>query len=698
MHSRTGRIITRTVVALIALLAVLIAAAVVVLATFDWNRVRPWVDDKVSQAIARPFAINGDLKISWRRPSGETGWRAWVPWPRFSASRIVIGNPDWAKRKDFATLDQVDFEVEAWPLTEQRIVIPVINLVNPSLDLERLRDGRNNWTFKPPSAKPTGWTLALHDIAFAKGHIAYADELTQANLQATVDTLGKPIPFAEVLKQQAGRSTPSGATVRANPAPAGAQPYALGLVVKGSYKGTAMDGDGKLGGLLALQDASRPFPIHANLRYGDTRIAAVGTLTDPMHLAALDLRLWLSGVSMAHLYPLTGLTLPATPPYATDGHLSGHLRSSGSVFKYENFTGRVGSSDLSGSLSYAARQPRPLLTGDVVSKQLRFVDLAPLIGADTKASKLQRGDTTAQPAGKKLPVERFRTERWASIDADVRFTGQRIIRQASLPLQNLSTHLTLKDGVLSLDPLRFGVAGGELDSTLRLDGRRAPMAGRMNLSVRHVKLKQLFPTIAVMQSSFGELQGDAELSATGNSVAALLGSSNGEVKLLMNNGAISGTLLEEAGLNVANIVLYKLFGDKTVKIHCAAADFVATQGRLDSRLFAIDTEDALITISGQINLATERMDLTVHPQAKGLRVLSLRSPLYVKGSFSKPDVGVNTGVLLLRGGSALGLVLLAPPLAALLPLTAISPGSDTSCQTMLARMRTPPRVPAKAGR
>lgn len=66
--------------------------------------------------------------------------------------------------------------------------------------------------------------------------------------------------------------------------------------------------------MLALQDASKPFPLQAEVSAGSTRAAVVGTLTDPLNLGALDLRLKLSGTSMANLYPLTGITLPDTRP------------------------------------------------------------------------------------------------------------------------------------------------------------------------------------------------------------------------------------------------------------------------------------------------------------------------------------------------------------------------------------------------
>ncbi len=243
-----------------------------------------------------------------------------------------------------------------------------------------------------------------------------------------------------------------------------------------------------------------------------------------------------------------------------------------------------------------------MLSGTLVSNLLRFADLGPLIGGDSIESRRQRGDASSQPAGKVLPVEEFRTDRWQTLDADVRLTGRRILRDKALPISDLYTHLRLDNGVLTLDPLRLGVAGGVLTGTIHLDGSADPLAGRFSIAARHLRLKQLFPTFAPMQTSLGEINGDAALSALGNSPARLAATSNGEIKLLVNDGAISNLLLEAAGLNVANVVYNQLFGDKTTRIHCAAADLVVSNGVAVPRLFALDTDDALINVDGKVDL------------------------------------------------------------------------------------------------
>ncbi|UMZ12707.1 AsmA family protein [Pseudomonas sp. MPFS] len=679
--TRTRKILFWIVTGLILLLAGL----VLVIAFFDWNRVKPIINDKVSQELHRPFAINGDLSVAWQREPDEGGWRAWIPWPHVVAQDLSLGNPDWSKAPQMVSLKRVELRISPLALLVQQVSIPRIDLTEPEVALQRLADGRANWTFKfdpqEPDAEPSKWSVDIGAIGFDKGHVTLDDQNLKTRLDLQVELLGQPIAFSDIVgESEAKRVTEQGGEPQA---------YAFALKVKGQYHGQKLAGSGKIGGLLALKDASKPFPLQAQAQIGDSRIELRGSLTDPLNLGALDLRLKLAGSSLGNLYPLTGVTLPDSPPYSTDGRLTAKLHDpAGAAFSYKDFNGKIGESDIHGSLAYVASQPRPKLSGALVSNQLLFSDLAPLIGADSNAKQKARGGESKQPTDRVLPVEEFRTERWRDMDADVEFTGKRIVHSAELPFTDLYTHLVLNDGQLSLEPLRFGVAGGKLDAQIRLNGHATPLEGRARLTARNFKLKQLFPTFEPMKTSFGELNGDADIAGRGNSVAALLGSANGDLKMLINDGAISRSLMEIAGLNVGNYVVGKLFGDKEVKINCAAADFGIKTGLGTSRLFVFDTENAIIYIDGTANMATEQLDLTITPESKGLRLFSLRSPLYVQGKFIKPSAGVKAVPLVLRGAGMVALGVIAGPAAGLLALVAPSNDEPNQCAPLLQQMRS----------
>lgn len=683
--TRTGKALSWTG----GIVVILVVAIVIFIALFDWNRLKPTINKKVTAELNRPFAIQGDLGVDWSRQRDEGGWRAWVPWPHIHAEDIVLGNPpDVPSDTPMVHLERVDASLAPLALLNKEVLIPRIWLKKPDASLIRLADGKNNWTFnlansdnKDPNQPPSAWSFKMNDIVFDRGQIDFKDATLKADFRAVIDPLGKPLPFTEVTGKKAEKGgkdddkhyTPD---------------YVFGWKVDGKYKGEALSGNGKIGGMLALQDPNARFPLQADVRSGDTRVVVAGTLTDPMNLGELDLRLKFSGQTLSDLYGLTGVLLPQTPPYETDGHLIANLHNAkGAKFRYENFNGEIGSSDIHGSLTYTASKPRPDLEGSLTSNQLRFADLAPLIGADSNSDKAKRGETTRQPSNKVLPVEKFDTKSWRVMDADVKFTAKRIEHGESLPISNLNTHLKLKDGDLLLDPLRFGVAGGNLNSTVRLEGDKSPMQGRVDMHARGLQLKQLVPNVQSMKKSLGQLNGDAKLTGTGNSVAALLGTSNGEMKLLINDGVISRGLMEIAGLNVGNYVVTRLFGDDEVAINCAAADVNIKSGLARPSLLVFDTENAVINVSGTTNFANERLDLSIDPESKGLRVLTLRSPLYVRGTFKNPDAGVKPGPLIARGAAAVALGAIVAPAAALLALISPSDNDSNQCGAILQKMK-----------
>lgn len=673
------------------LLVFLLLVLVIFMAVFNWNLLKPTINEQVSETLGRPFAIEGNLDVHWARDHEAEGWRRWVPHPTASAESITLGNADWGKAPYFVRLERVELELSPLALLGKRIAIPRIQLTGPSAHIERLADGRANWTFEKLTTDtndaekekaPSAWTLDIGTIGFDKGAVTVADEAQRVDVALNVTPLGKPIPYNEIV---------GGAVGKRDDEAAAPQDYAFAWDAKGRYRGQALSGEGKIGGLLALQDAAIPFPVQVDLRAGNTRAVVEGTLTDPRNLGALDLRLRLSGDSLGNLYPLTGVTLPDTGAYATDGRLRAELQNAeGPTFRYEGFNGRIGGSDIHGDLAFISGEPRAKLTGDLTSNQLLFADLAPLIGADSSEEKKARGVEDKQPSERVLPTEEFKTDRWRDMDADVRFTGKRIEHGETLPISDLSTHVVLENGVLSLQPLSLGVAGGRLDTQIRLDGQRSPLSGQVTLKARSFKLKQLFPTVETMQNSLGELNGDADIRGTGNSVAALLGTANGDLRLLMNDGTVSRSLMEIAGLNVGNYLVGRLFGDDEVQINCAVSDINFKDGLATPRVFVLDTENAVINIAGSVNLKTEGLDLDVVPRSKGLRIISLRSPLYVDGTFKNPSPGVHAGPLALRGAGLVVLGATVGPAAGLLALIAPSGGQADQCGPLLEQVKKAP--------
>ncbi|MGI4849265.1 MAG: AsmA family protein, partial [Janthinobacterium lividum] len=118
-----------------------------------------------------------------------------------------------------------------------------------------------------------------------------------------------------------------------------------------------------------------------------------------------------------------------------------------------------------------------------------------------------------------------------------------------------------------------------------------------------------------------------------------------------------------------------------------------TNGKMDPRVFLVDTEDSIINVTGGVNLTDEELGLTINPRSKGLRIFSLRSPIYVKGTFVKPDIDIDKRVLAMKAGGAVALAVVAPVATALLPLANLGKDENSPCQALLAQASEKPQAP-----
>ncbi|MFA6445242.1 MAG: AsmA family protein [Sterolibacterium sp.] len=257
-----------------------------------------------------------------------------------------------------------------------------------------------------------------------------------------------------------------------------------------------------------------------------------------------------------------------------------------------------------------------------------------------------------------------------------------LLRAGQIPLDNLHARLTLHDALLTLDPLDVGIAGGHLTAVVSLDGRHNPIRASARIGARNIRLARLFPVRKQTKTSIGQINGELELTGAGNSVARMLAKSDGRISLIVANGVVSRLLMEKISLHLLEILQLTMLGDKTVRLHCAVADFDVKAGLMRPNVLILDTDVSSIIGKGVVDLDRETFDLTFVPKTKSTSPVALRTPIHVGGSFSHPAVDLDKGRIAARGVGALALGLLNP-LLVLIPLVEMGPGIDSDCGRLL---------------
>ena len=628
----------------------LVMLAILFITIFGWNWLRAPIERLTLEKTGRELIIGGDITVKF-------GW----PLPRIQGNAVSFANPAWAREKQMVSADEVEISVDAAQLVRGAVAFPEVRLKHPVIFLEQSADGRRNWLLDRMQMNE-GARVQIGRLTLDQGSLGYDDAGRKTSLRAQLSSI----------TSAAGDG--------------------LAFTAQGQYEGLPFKATGSGGPVLALRDDKTPYPLKADFAVGKTVAKIDGTITSLLALSALDVRFALHGESLAQLFPLLGIAFPETHAYSTGGQLV----HSGKIWRYEKFSGRIGASDIAGSFQVDNGGERPAVKAELVSNRLDLDDLGPLIGSRTGslATAIEAAPPPAQKAeatlerARVLPELPFKSDRWGRIDAEVTLKAN-TFRSGDLPLDGLDTHLSLRDSVLTLAPLNFGIAGGHLDGTIVLDGRKDPIHAQVKLRARKILLAKLFPTVTLNKASIGEINGEFDLAGNGNSIRRMLADANGKVGLVISGGEISQLMMEKVGLHLWEMLELNVTGDKRVKLRCAVADFDVKKGAMNADALVFDTEVTTIIGTGRIDLGEERLDLTLNQRTKNTSPFALRSPIHVRGNFARPEASVDKGRLALRAAGAIALGLVNPFLA-LIPLIDAGPGSDSDCGQLVRDARAQP--------
>lgn len=613
------------------------AALAFVVVFFPWNAARGPIGKLVGTHLEREVTLGG-LAVRWGRPI------------RVTVTDLAIANLPWAAEQPMLAARET---VLWFTLPSLLRMAPVrVAFTDARLALERNADGADNWHLD-------GARAPIGNVSVERGTVRLRDARARADV-----TLA--------LQSQA-------------PAAGGAP--TLRFSGKGTLRDEPVTLEGTSEGIAALQDAQDPFRLAFVARAGGTRIDFDGTV-EPAALDNLTGALHVTGPDLARLYPLVPAPLPWTPPYDVRGQLT-HARGR---WEYADLAGRVGDSNLAGNLVVDTSSGRAATRADFTSTRLDTKDLGGFIGlppgeADKRGrSPSQRKALQRRAAsGHALPDQPLELARLRGHDVDLRFRGTGVTWSA-IPLDSVATHLVLKDGVLRLDPLDLGLASGRVTAQITVDATSDTPQARAQAEARNVELKRIFPQLASPKGTAGRFGGRMQVRAQGKSVAQMLAAMNGEAAFIMRGGEASTLALLLSNLDLANATTLLMRGDETAEVHCAVASLQIERGIATPDLFVVDTSAEVITATGGIDFRNERYDLHLKAQSKRPSLLALRGPIVIGGTFRDPDVHPSVAPVAARVGAAIGLGLLAPPLA-LLPLVDFGGAQDVDCGGLIQEGR-----------
>ena len=668
------------------LLIVIVAGFTGLLLTLDVNQYKPRIEASVRDATHREFTIGGAIAV---KPALI---------PTLTVEGVTLGNVATSSNGPMLTIAHFEAQVALLPLLARRIEISRVELAGVRVLLETTADGRGNWQFNAAQAPAAHSLLSLpafdvkslvvgdakldyrpfgkaaQSAAIEKLSVLSSAPTTPLKIDAalrlhaqTLTVKGELAPLAAWLKDAtcafdlvlAGDSEQAKIKGEINTplsAPSGklnfeAQVSSLAALGKKFDTRlpelTALNANGQLG---LAQDT---LDLDMTLTSGNLKLALKGPVAQLRTKPTPALQFALSAPSLAALGALNGLQLPALAPFNVSGKLTATTNSA----TIKGFVLHAGASDASGTLSFTGLDGRPRVEGRLTAQRL---DLSPFDPPASAKTTQRERVFSSEP----LPLASLK-----AVDTNLDITAATLITHG-LTLNAVQAHLQLERGNLKLDPFAASLDGGTLRGRLVLDGGASTHL-KLSLQIHQLKLARWLDGKSGLSAPKGVADAVIDIDGHGVSVAALMGSANGHIKLdarelvMRGNGAgfASADLLMSA-LSLLNPLSQR--SDHT-RIECAVVNFPVVAGRMESKTgIGLSTDSLRILGGGTIDLGSEKLDIGVDPKPRGgigLNVAGIADFVRIGGTLSAPtavtdasgvaSAGVKVGAAFATGGLSL---------------------------------------------
>lgn len=607
----------------------LIVAAAAVVATYDYNKLKPQIENAFKEATGRRLTLKGSLDLKIRLN------------PTLVVNDAAISNAPWGTGPHMAEIRRFEVQLSLIPLIFRRLDVKRIVLVNPDILVETNAAGESNLDFlkeastgkaKETQQGPGGSKvrLTVGEMKIKDGRLTYRNGKTHTS-------------YVVVLRRFDASAKSAGSPLK--------------LSIDGSYNGKPFEITGNAVPLASLNDPSRPWPFDLKVSMAGARITAGGSIRDVAEARGLDLRVTAQSKDARRTGEVLGASLPV------QGALDLSCRVTDprpKVYQISNLKALAGGSDIAGTVGVDISKPRLRLTADVRSNRL---DLRSPAGKGKPAGAGRPSNTGKVFPGSPLPLDPLQ-----SIDVAVSLKAAEVLT-SQIVLRNLAMRADLADGRLTVSPLSAAVSGGSLDGRLDVVSKGKTARVAANLTIKRLDVGAMLRELKKSNVLEGHADVNVNVSGSGASVAGIMAGLNGTAYAIMGEGKINNKYMGILGSNIASGLLRMVNPLSTQKpatsVSCMVCGFRMKSGIAETTALVLNSDYMSVVGNGTIDLRTEGLDLSLKPIAKegigtgltgkiNLSLGELTRPFKLAGTLSHPSLAVDFQQTAITAAKALG--------------------------------------------
>ncbi|MEL7022343.1 MAG: AsmA family protein [Pseudomonadota bacterium] len=541
------------------LVGLVLLAVMAIYFLFDVNQYRDEIAEALSEETGREVRLDGQLSLS--------------VFPRLAITTedVTIGNAPAFGPEPMLKLQRVAAGIDFMPLTRGELSIQTIEVIGLTVNLAVRGDGMNNWSDLVEAGEAssdaddsavvdsgsgddsdvvvdgdaTEIDVSFGGLIVRDASVTYVDgssettyRLEDLDLELRGDDLTQPLDLTMAFVASAD---PGALRVQAA--------FDTSIQMAGADE-TLRFVDLDLTGSVSSEELPSPAPFALEsdsivLDFANNTLNVAPTRIDLLELsmllvasgsgpaAPLDLsgRIEVESFEPAKLLPRLGIDAPVTadPEALRAVSFQSEFDATFESAGLRDLTLVVDDTELSGELSivnFANMGLRFDLTGDSMILD-RY-----LPPAEDEAVADDAGDALAETA---LPVDLLK-----GMEAAGRLRFGRLVL-GDLPFESLDLGLTVKDSKAQLQPVRATVLEGRYEGDVRIDASRAVPRLSLNERIDDLNLGAMASLLFDQDNVEGRLNGSFTLAGQGVTLADIRSSLNGDVAIVLADGALRGT-------------------------------------------------------------------------------------------------------------------------------------------------------------
>jgi len=612
---------------------------------YDFNRLKPAITRMVKEKTGRELVIQGPISLHLDFT------------PSLIVERAAFGNATWGSSRNMAEVERLELELSLLPLLKKRIQIKQAFLTGPKFLIETDRAGHSNLTLrggqKVPSPGETAPSkLFLGRISVERGVFSYRNGESGKSWSVAVEHL-KAIEKKERTE----------------------------IEIRATYASEPVELKGWVGPMAALMSLEAPWPVDVKAKALDAEIRVNGHVHSFLVPEGLALKVKGSGRSLERIGNMLGRgQVPDLGPFRIEFDFSGGKEK---TYGFSNLAFRTKAGSGRGALQLSSKDSAVELRGWLSWDRL---DVSALL------SKGERPPDAAARKGKIFSAEPFCLEALRGMRGEMDITVDRVILPHTA-IGAFKATLSSSRNRFSAKPLKFRAGKGEVSGTLELGygGETASVSAQAQAD--NVDLNLLLRE----RRTQGKAQAEIDLTARGDSIAALMGNLEGRVRFAVRGFEVENKYVKMLGSDfLTNLSQIFAPSSKTAtKINCMVGGFHITDGLAQVTAMVADTDEMVVVCGGRLNLKEERPDLTISPYPKkGVVGLSLSFSEITRsfrlgGTFAEPSLSLDPLQTALTIGKAVGGIFLMGPAGAALAFAGQTAGDEDICLTAVEATKQP---------